>query len=399
MSDSLDVLVITQFFPPESMGGAHRWEKLSANLNEEIEPHILTTQPTFPFGKFERRFRPLEQESVSGVTATRLFTYQPTSDTILGRLLNYGMFSILSTLYVLGTFWRYDCVVTMSAPHTTFVPGLTGKMLGLRWYLDIFDLWVDNAADLGYVDEDSLAYEIVAALERVSFEQSNGVFVITDTMAEYYKKKYDGAEFAVHVVPFGVDTDLFSPDVEPTASPDVIYTGNLGTGQAFEPFFRGFAEVDGEPELLIVGRGERQQELERLARRLGIDDRVTFEGYVSRSDVPHLVAGATVSFVPLKTEHQLDYARPTKLLETMAVGTPYIASEVNEIADLSHCHEPGIAVKNESGVVAEALETLLSSPDARDEMGKNGLEVIRSSHDWDVIGASVSSFIRATASA
>jgi len=394
MSEQQDVLVITQFFPPESMGGAHRWEKLAANLDESINPHILTSHPTFPFGEFERQWRPLSQETTDGVPITRLFTYQPTGDSTIGRILNYGVFSVLCSLYILLTFWRYDSVVTMSAPHTTFLPGLVAKLLGRAWIVDIFDLWIDNAADLGYVDEDSVAYRLVSTLEHVSFANADAVLVITDTMAEYYEDKYPDLNFDVHVVPFGVDTELFSPEVESTSSTDVIYTGNLGTGQAFVPFLRGFAAIGDNPTLTIVGDGERREELETLVKELDITDRVSFEGYVSRDEIPRFLAGATVSLVPLKTEYQLDYARPTKLLETMAVGTPYVASEVTEINKLSRREETGVVVENDADEIEAELSSLLKNEQVQKQMCSNGTTVIQEQHDWCTIGAQVSQTLR-----
>lgn len=394
MGDRLDVLVVTQFFPPESMGGAHRWKEITAHVDESVEPHVLCTFPTFPYGEFDRQWRPISRETVDGVPITRLFTFQPLSDSTLGRILNYGVFSLLSSLYVLLTFWRYDCIVTVSAPHTTFLPGLVGKLTGRAWVIDIFDLWIDNAADLGYIDDDSIPYRLVSALERVSFAESDAVFVITDTMREYYENKYPDIEFETHVIPFGVDTDTFSPAVDPIASTDVIYTGNLGTGQAFVPFLKGFAELEGEPMLTIVGDGERRDELEALVDQLDIADRVSFEGYVPRSDIPGLLAGADVSLVPLKTEYQLDYARPTKLLETMAVGTPYVASAVTEIADLSQEHETGFAVENDASTVCNALQLLLDEDDRRAEMGNNSVEFIETHHQWGNIGDRVSGALK-----
>lgn len=391
MSDRLAVLVITQFFPPESMGGAHRWEKIAANLDDEIEPHVLCTQPTFPFGEFDRRWRLIERETLNGVPVTRLFTYQPTDDSTLGRILNYAVFSVLSSLYVLLTFWRYDCIVTMSAPHTTFVPGLVGKLTGRRWVIDIFDLWIDNAADLGYVDEESVMYRLVGCLERVAFERSDGIFVITETMAEYYEEKYPALGLRIHIVPFGIDTELFSSDVTPTTSTDVIYTGNLGAGQAFTPFLKGFSRLDGEPEMTIVGDGERRDELERLVQDLDIANRVSFEGYVTREEIPGRLSGATVSLVPLKTEHKLDYARPTKLLETMAVGTPYVASAVSEIVKLTREHGTGITTENEPAEVHESLRQLLDDPDRRADARRRGIEFVESNHQWARIGENVRS--------
>lgn len=389
-ADTTDVLVVTQFFPPESMGGAHRWSKLSQHLDDSIDPHVLTTFPTFPFGEFDRRWRPIEEDTVNDIPVTRLFTYQPTDDTTIGRVLNYGIFSILSVIYVLCTFWRYDCIVTMSAPHTTFLPGLVGKVMGLDWVVDIFDLWIDNAADLGYIDDESLPHRAVSWLERVSFACTDSITVITETMGEYYESKYPRLSFDMHVIPFGVDTELFTPDVEAANSTEIIYTGNLGTGQAFVPFLRGFADVDGNPELLLVGGGERRTELEELTTELGIEDRVTFAGYVDREEIPALLAGADVSLVPLKTEYQLDYARPTKLLETMAVGTPYVASAVEEIDSLSDQWGAGYAVENEPEEVEAALQSILSDGTRSNLMADRGIELINQEHHWGAIGEAAS---------
>lgn len=390
MSEKLDVLIVTQFFPPESMGGAHRWEKLAANLDEDIEPHVLCTHPTFPFGEFERTWSPLIRESVTGIPVTRLVTYQPRRDTVLGRILNYGIFSVLSTLYVLLNFWRYDCIITMSAPHTTFLPGLVGKLTGCTWVIDIFDLWIDNAADLGYVGKNSLEYKLVSWLERVSFTYADGVIVITETMAEYYGEKYPELSFDTHIIPFGVDTEMFSPDVEPIGSTDLIYTGNLGTGQAFTPFFEGFARLDSDTELAIIGDGERREELEALTKELDIDERVSFLGYIPRDEIPGRLAGAEISLVPLKTSYQLDYARPTKLLESMAVGIPYIASNVREIEKLSKEYDTGFAIRNSAEDAETALVTLLSDESVRERMGGNSRRFIKMNHRWDGIGSEVS---------
>ncbi|QLD88765.1 glycosyltransferase family 4 protein [Natronomonas salina] len=363
------------------------------NLDEDIEPHILTTQPTYPFGEFEKRWRITEQERVNDISVTRLFTYQPTDDTVLGRVLNYGVFSVLSSLYVLATFWRYDQIVTMSTPHTTFLPGLVGKITGLSWVIDIFDLWIDNAADLGYVEKGSLPYWLVRLLEEISFKYSDEVFVVTETMAEHYERRYPEREFDIHTVPFGMDTDSFSPDIDSMGTIDIIYTGNLGTCQAFTPFFEAFAKLEEDAVLTIIGDGERRKELESLVETLDITDRVSFEGYVPRGNIPHLLAGAKISLVPLKTEYELDYARPTKLLETMAVGTPYVASDVKEMKKLSEKYSTGFAVENDSEEISEAMSTLLSDSSLRMRMAKNGREVIESQHDWSEIGDMVSAIL------
>ena len=46
--------------------------------------------------------------------------------------------------------------------------------------------------------------------------------------------------------------------------------------------------------LLVIGQGPERQRLERLAKELGVADRVDFRGFVDRHvDVLSIVAGAT----------------------------------------------------------------------------------------------------------
>ncbi|ELZ81724.1 glycosyltransferase [Haloferax elongans ATCC BAA-1513] len=260
--------------------------------------------------------------------------------------------------------------------------------MGRRWVVDIFDLWLDNAADLGYVDEDSLQYRFVNMLEYSSMHISDKIFVITETMCEFYLEKYPEVhEEKIEIIPFGVNTELFSPDTNTTNNgSDIIYTGNLGTGQAFIPFLEAFAELDLNLTLSIVGDGERREELEKLVESLDIEDRVTFVGLVPREEIPERLSSAKVSLVPLKTEHSLDYARPNKMLEAMAVGTSYIASSVKEITKISEQRNTGVATCNERLTIKDAMETLIQNPELREEMGENGIKVINEEHDWEVIG-------------
>lgn len=398
-SDNPDrVLIITQFFPPESMGGAHRWREFSKHMPESIESHVVCPPPAFPFGEFDRMNRPWRSERVDGVSVTRLWTYQPSENgTSLGRILNYAVFAILAAVYVLAKGRRYDCVVTVSSPHTTFLSGLLAKALRTNWVVDIYDTWLENAADTGYVEQGSVGYLSIAVLERLTFRYADHVLVVSDTMERYYREKHGLTRDIFSTVPFGIDQTWFDPAPYDNREKKVLYTGNLGACQAFGPFFRAFAMLDDDWELVIVGDGDRRTELEQLATELGIADRTTFLGAVSRNRIPELIAASRVTWVPLRTDHNLDYARPTKLLESMAVGTPYVASNVCEIKHVTNRSSAGFAVQNEPEQIADALRTCLTNDDRAESMGERGVEFIRENHRWGQLSERVArAFIEVT---
>lgn len=385
--DPIDVAVITQFFPPEGQGGGHRWQQFIQHHDEdELRYRVICPPPTYPYGEFERTYRPWQTDTVDGIPVTRLWTYQPDADAGgLARILNYGVFSVFATLYVLVNFWRYDCVVTMSTPHTTFLPGAVAKLLGRTWVVDIFDLWLDNAVDLGYVDEESFGYRFVAWLETLAMTRADHLSVLTPTMARYYQEKHDVRADRFTAIPFGVDEELFAPALDRDPEPRIIYVGNLGTFYAFEPYLRAFARLDEEYELYFVGWGECREELEELCAELSIEDRVTFTGRVPREEIPELLATSALNWVPLETDYRLDYARPTKLLEGMAVGVPYVASPLQEIDVITEQSNAGLTTQNKPTAIAEAMETILSDAELQQEMGQRAVEFIEQEHRWDVL--------------
>lgn len=392
-------LIVSHYFPPESLGGAHRWEQLVENLPDDQECRILCPPPAFPYGEFDRSWWPYQRERVGEVSVTRLWTYQPQSDATseesnLGRHLNYVLFSVFASLYVLTNFWRYDSIVTVSAPHTTFLPGIVGAVLGLTWVPDIFDLWLDNALDFGYVEEGSLPYRFVLFLERQAIRRSDHVLVITETMAEHFANKHDVAMENFTLVPFGVDEAQFSPKRGNEDSRTVVYTGNMGQAHALRPFIRAFTYLEGTAELRLVGTGKRREKLETLCREEGLTKQVTFEGVVPHGEIPEILSEAGVSIIPLKQGYHLDYARPNKLLESMAVGTPYVASELREIRRITDESRAGFAVENDAEAVADAIRTLIKDRELRREMGDRGVAYIDREHRWPDLAGRVVAVLR-----
>lgn len=385
-------------FPPESMGGAHRWDRLARNLPEGIEPHILTPPPILPLGTFERSFYPWKTESNDGLSITRLWTYQPTEGnwTGIGRILYLTIFALFASLYVCIHWWRYDCIVSFIGPHSTLLPGFVGRLFGRSWIVDIDDMWIDNAADLGFVPRGSVAHRAVETLEEIAFDTADSVTVITETMADQYSEKHGMRKETFTTVPNGVDLDQFAPpDGNTTNRNRIVYTGKLGRAQALEPFIRGFAHLSEEYDLLVVGAGDRREELENLAVELGIEPRASFEGPVDREEIPSILQSAGLAWVPLKTSHSLDYARPTKLLETMAAGTPYVASRVAEIESVTADSGAGRAVENEPEEIANAMNELLADENDRIETGRRGTAFVAENHRWSVLGERDGRVIRA----
>lgn len=155
-------------------------------------------------------------------------------------------------------------------------------------------------------------------------------------------------------------------------------------------YVENLARLDRECELMIVGDGERREELREMVVERGIDDRVSFEGYIPREEIPHQLSGAKVSLEPLKIMYQLDYTRLTKILESMAVGTPYAASAVREIDLVSEREKTEVACENDPRSIHDTLERLLGGDYLGRKIRINGTSFISKHHNWQNIGSRTS---------
>jgi glycosyltransferase involved in cell wall biosynthesis len=123
---------------------------------------------------------------------------------------------------------------------------------------------------------------------------------------------------------------------------------------------------------VLAGRGEEEGPLRELAGRLGVADRVSFPGWV---DEPRrLLSSFDVFALPSRFE-----GFPLAVLEAQLAELPVVAADVGSVADAVLSGQTGILVPpDDPHALAVALESLLSDPDRRTELGRAGRERVLS---------------------
>jgi glycosyltransferase involved in cell wall biosynthesis len=116
--------------------------------------------------------------------------------------------------------------------------------------------------------------------------------------------------------------------------------------------------------LALAGRGELADELQALARREGLAERVHFLGL--RSDIPNLLAGADIFVMPSLAE-----GLPLALLEAMFAGRPIVATSVGEVPTALGDGAAGLLVApGDPAAFAAGLDRLLSNPREAERLGQ-----------------------------
>ncbi|GAA4901520.1 glycosyltransferase involved in cell wall biosynthesis [Stackebrandtia albiflava] len=191
----------------------------------------------------------------------------------------------------------------------------------------------------------------------------------------------------VRVIPCGVDVDLFGPD-GPTAPRRsrhrVVTVGRLVPRKGFADVIAAMPHLPGA-ELIVAGgsaTGETDAEtarLRRVARDLGVADRVTLPGPVDRADMPALLRSADVVVCA-------PWYEPFGIvpLEAMACGRPVVASAVGGLLDTVSDGVTGLHVPpRDPEAVAAAVAELLHDPDRADKYGDAARRRAVEGYTWD----------------
>jgi glycosyltransferase involved in cell wall biosynthesis len=124
-------------------------------------------------------------------------------------------------------------------------------------------------------------------------------------------------------------------------------------------------------EFVLAGDGPLRPGLERMARDLGIADRVLFLG--DRRDIPAVFRSLDVSVLPSLSE-----SLPNAVLESMAAGVPVVATRVGGNPEAVVDGETGLLIPpHDEDALVTALDLLLAQPSLRTQYGRQAKQVAR----------------------
>lgn len=183
-------------------------------------------------------------------------------------------------------------------------------------------------------------------------------------------------------VPNGVDTRLYRPapvnwnthqELRRNASHVVLIIGHLSDVKGYPTFLHAAARIAAQlPDCLFLALGGETtgpgplERYERLARELGLSDRVRFLGF--RSDVADVMRAADIIVLPSLSE-----GLPLVILEAMACAKPVVATPVGGIPEALIDEETGLLVPpNESEALAKAVLRVLNNRHLARRMAING---------------------------
>ena len=162
----------------------------------------------------------------------------------------------------------------------------------------------------------------------------------------------------------------------------VLYVGHLHQLKGIAVLIHAMAYIKEQkgPDLVVIGPGDSALYLS-LAKKLGVDDKVHFLGFVDEETKIGVIDAATAVVIPSISNYVEVY--PMAITEAWARGKPVIATKVGGIPYCVRHMENGVLVPpRDPKALAEAILLLANDKELAKKLGAVGR---RDVHTWEEI--------------
>jgi len=210
------------------------------------------------------------------------------------------------------------------------------------------------------------AEPVAGACIRWAARRSAAIIAVSNALRVSMIGKGVRAE-SITVLRNGVDLKVFRPLDRQAAraklslsGPTLLSVGNLVVEKGHDLAISALARLP-EARLIIIGSGPLEHQLRRLSETQGVLDRVSWIAAMSQDELAHYYAAADICVLASSRE-----GMPNVLLESLACGTPVVATAVGGSVEIVTAPEAGKLVsERSSNALATACADLLRAPPDR----------------------------------
>lgn len=240
--------------------------------------------------------------------------------------------------------------------HYFYPDGVVASWIGKN--LNIPVIVTARGSDINVIPENKIAKKrIVKSLMNVQASAA-----VSQALADEMVKLAPLAKPPI-VLRNGVDLDFFHPNATKPQLPFTIESdeklilsiGNLVELKGHHLVIEALSSLD-KVKLIIIGEGEQKPTLQKLVEDLLLTDRVFFTGNIMQADLPGYYATADALVLASSRE-----GMPNVLLESLACGTPVVATNVGGSSEVITQNRVGQLLNERSAKsIVNALKTIFS---------------------------------------
>jgi glycosyltransferase involved in cell wall biosynthesis len=333
----------------------------------------------------------------------------------LGLVLFYALstfvyiFWLLAVAILICVSRRVHLIIAHNSPDLTgLVACMLSELTNIPYIYEIHDLTPEMYAEEMRLSRQGLIFKMLKKIEHISITRSAGNIFVSQSMKEHRVRENQKLE-SKSIVVYSSWTKNFSEIYAYTkAEIDtlkeskklkgkslVLYLGSLDDGltrRGLDILIKSLDHLVHVNKLTdisfaLVGDGESRNELLKLAKRAGIEDRILFLGCLPRREAYKWLAAADVAVYPCKRLESIEITTPNKIFEYMAAGKAIVASDVPGTREIIIDRKTGLLVKPGDPIdLAEKIRFLANErqSELRGGLGLNAKEAFKKRFCWEM---------------
>ena len=322
---------------------------------------------------FTRTHEPIHDQIIEFGQNARLIHFKAGDEEDMNRLKIYPYLSEFSRQvdkFSRQNGYHYDLI------HSHYwLSGLVGRRLQQWWDIPHVTMFhtlgaVKNAVDTGIREP-----EVRIKSEKEIIKDCHRIIAPTGREKDYLINYYNASPETISIIPCGVNLDIFRIIEKEIARNSlgfngegiILFVGRIVPIKGIDKLLMALNHLENieRLRLLVIGGDKNCQDevnrLRRLSKSLKIESSVTFLGLVEQEKLPYFYSAADVCVFP---SHYESFGLVA--LESLACGTPVVATDVGGIRSVVRDGETGyIVLDNVPQLLAEKITLALSTPRAK----------------------------------
>lgn len=271
--------------------------------------------------------------------------------------------SVIKRFYTLVKRFSPDILVTYLI-HADLYGRIFGKLFGIKKII---------SSKRGAL----LQWEWLAHFDRFTKFMVTHYLVQTETARKEWMGRLKLPARKFTVIPNGIDTESFLRDIDKPSkraglgigpnAPIITCVARLRTGKGHEILLSAFEEVSKKypaAKLLLVGDGEREQELRKQIENYTSKNNIRFLG--NRSDIPEILAVSDIFVLATEAE-----GMSNAIIEAMAAGKAIVTTDISENRDILTNNVTGVLFRpGDFKWLEKSIVSILEDSSAQRELGR-----------------------------
>lgn len=289
-----------------------------------------------------------------------------------------------------------DAIIVRDLPMA--IAGIwAGKRAGIPVIFDmaedyvslIRDIWDDRKFQgLNLVVRNPYLAKLV---ERYTFKHIDEIMVVVEEAGNVVTQ---GGGAADKITLVGNTPDLNGIGAPVGAEPDAtlenirshysaIYTGGIQLGRGIQIVFEALPEIVRhipDFKFVVIGDGYATKILRKMMQEKGVEQHVSWLGWVAHTQLPKYLNACRVGLVPHYTSNHVNTTIPNKIFDYMGCGLPVLASDATPMKRIIDQEQCGRTFA--SGNASELVKALLDMRGREAEFGANGRRAVLEKYNW-----------------